>query len=110
MQYEWILIDLFAQVKAGVIDDIVLLHDIRLFEIATACGVLAGDFELGVEIWVRGGCETLKETCLGEEKRTSTDGEEGALLAGVLLLEGSVGLEEGDGFGEGVGLCCCSGG
>lgn len=87
-QDERILLELLAQLKPRVVDYIVLLHDVRLFEVPAACRVFAQDLQLGVVVWVGGCSEALENTCLGEEEGRRADGEEGALFAWVASLEG----------------------
>ena len=97
-QYERILVHLLAEIEAGVIDDIILLHDVRLLEVAAAGGFLADDLHLGVVVRVGGGGHALQQAGVRQGEGARADGHEGALFAGVLLLQGGEGFDERDGL------------
>lgn len=98
-QHKRILLDLFAEVEASIVDDVILLHDVRLLEIAAAGGFLADDLELGVGVRMGGGGHALEDAGFGEEEGSGADGEEGTFFARVCLLEGAEVFDEFDGFG-----------
>jgi hypothetical protein len=87
VQDEGILLPLFAKIETGVVDHVALLHNIGAFKIAIPGSFLAQHLQLDVVVWMRGGRQTLQNTCLGKEQCTSADGEECTFLARVLLLK-----------------------
>jgi hypothetical protein len=99
---EGVLVEVLAQVKAGIVDYIALFHHVGALEIAKLGSLDAHVLESGVVVGVGGGTESLQDARFGEEERASADGEEGTLLAGILLLQLGVGFDEVHGLGVGL--------
>ena len=100
-QNERILRLVLAQLKPRIINDVILLHHIRLQQLAPPRRLLAQNLHLGIEIRMRGRGQALQDARLGEDHGARADGHEGALFGGVGGLEFGEGLDEGEGFGGG---------
>lgn len=98
-QDEGVLLDFLAQVEARVVDDVVFLHHVGLFEVAASGGFFADNLHLGVIVGVRGGGQALQDSGLREDERAGADGHDGALFGGIRLLEFGEGFDEFEGFG-----------
>ena len=98
---ERVLVQFVAEVEARVIHDVILLHDVRLLELAAARSLLADDLHLGVIVRMRRGGHALQHAGLGQDEGARADGHEGALFRRVGLLQGAEGFEEGHGLGFG---------
>lgn len=103
-QNERILFEVIAQIEARVVDDVILLHHIRLLQISPPRRIPTDNLHLRVIIRMRRRREPLQNTRLGKEHTPRADGHERAFLAGVRELEFREGLDEGDGFCGGRGV------
>jgi len=95
---ERVLLQLVPQIETRVVDHVVLLHDVRLLEVAVARRFFADDLHLRVVIRVRGRGQTLQETGLGEDQGAGADGHQGAFFGWVGELELCEGADQIDGL------------
>lgn len=98
-QNKRILLLILAQLETGVINHIILLHHIRLLQLAPPRRILADNLHLGVVIRVRGGRQTLQHAGSAQDQTPRADGHERALFGGVGGLEFAEGFEEGNWLG-----------
>ena len=98
-QNKRILLLILAQLKPGIIHHVILLHDIRLLQLAAPRRVLADNLHLGVVIRVRGRRQPLQHARGAQDQAARADGHERALFGRVGGLQLAEGFEERDGLG-----------
>jgi hypothetical protein len=86
---------LVAEVESKVVDDVSsVIDDIGSLLEVSSSSIAAEVLELGKVVGVGSGREAREDALLGEEERSSADGQNGALAGRVLLLKlGEVGDE-----------------
>jgi len=94
-----ILVRILAQIKAGIVYHVALLHDVGAHGHVTSRSILADGLQADVVVWVGGSGKTLKHALLGQEQGTDVDGENGAFFDGILLVELDVLGEQMEGLG-----------
>lgn len=93
-----VLLRVFTQVEASVVDDVSLLHDIGPHGHVPPGRVLTDGLEADVVVGVSCSSEALEHALLSKEQGTHIDGEDGAFFDGVLLLKLDVLGEEVQGL------------
>ena len=96
-----ILIFILAKVEAQIIHHVALLDHIAAISHIALGDAGAQVFELGDEVWVRGGGEAAQQAGFGEEEGAGADGHEGALTSWIFLLDFGELLDEGQWLGFG---------
>jgi hypothetical protein len=82
-----VIIGVLAQVEAGVVDNVTLLHDVCTLGHVSPSRVLTDGLETDIVVWVGCSGKPLEHTLLSKEQGTDVDGKDGALFAGTLLLK-----------------------
>ena len=98
-QNKRILLLILAQLETGIINDVILLHHIRLLQLTPPRRILADNLHLGVVIRVRGGRQPLQHARGAQDQAPRADGHERALFGRVGGLQLAEGFEERDGLG-----------
>ena len=100
-QNKRILLLILAQLEPRIVHHVILLHHIRLLQIAAPRRIVADDLQLGVEVGVRGRGHALEHARGPEDQAARADRHERALFGRVGGLQFGEGFEQGDGFGVG---------
>jgi hypothetical protein len=85
--YLRVVVGVLAEVEAGVVDNVTLLHDVRTLRHVASSRILADGLETDIVVWVGCGGKALEHALLSKEQGTDVDGEDGTLFAGILLLK-----------------------
>jgi hypothetical protein len=85
--YLRVVIGVLAQVEAGVVNNVTLLHDIRTLRHVSPSRILTDGLEADIVVWVGCSGKAFKHTLLSKEQGADVDGKDSALFAGTLLLK-----------------------
>ena len=92
--YLRVVVGVLAQVEAGVVDNVSLLHDICAHRHVAPSSILADGLQADIVVWMGCGGKALEHALLSKEQGTDVDCEDGTLFGWVLLLKFNILGEE----------------